>query len=208
MGRLSDVKISNDAGKPVSAGMAERRRAADSSRSTRCRLGCGCATARKLDGVLAAGRDDLCAGATTLENAWGAGVEVSGDRDVTITLTDGQVEQIVRAVAGRPGVVDLLTEVSELDMMRRVAIPRLADPGCSRSTLRALLVLAAFPSDGSERELSDVARQLGFSPSTTHRYIGTWVAVGLLEQEPRSRRYRRALNPLRCEHIPGGEEGA
>lgn len=134
-------------------------------------------------------------------------MEVSRDRDVRITLTDGQVEQVVRAVAGRPGVVDLLSEVSGLDMLRSVAIPMLDDLRCSRSTLRALLVLAAFPGDGSERELADVARELEFSPSTTHRYIVTWLTVGLLEQEPRSRRYRRTLNPMRGEHIQGGEEG-
>jgi DNA-binding IclR family transcriptional regulator len=28
------------------------------------------------------------------------------------------------------------------------------------------------------------------SPSTTHRYMTTLLAVGLLEQEPRTRRYR------------------
>jgi DNA-binding IclR family transcriptional regulator len=30
------------------------------------------------------------------------------------------------------------------------------------------------------------------SPSTTHRYISTLLAVGLLEQDPRSRRYQLA----------------
>jgi DNA-binding IclR family transcriptional regulator len=28
------------------------------------------------------------------------------------------------------------------------------------------------------------------SPSTTHRYMTTLLAVGLLEQDPRTRRYR------------------
>jgi DNA-binding IclR family transcriptional regulator len=35
-----------------------------------------------------------------------------------------------------------------------------------------------------------VAMQLGLSPSTTHRYMTTLLAAGLLEQDPRSRRYR------------------
>ena len=59
--------------------------------------------------------------------------------------------------------------------------------------LRALLVPAAFPADGSERELTAVAEQLSLSPSTTHRYLRTWTAVGLLERDPDSRRYRRAM---------------
>jgi len=32
--------------------------------------------------------------------------------------------------------------------------------------------------------------QLGMSPSTKHRYMTTLSAVGLLEQDPRTRRYR------------------
>ncbi len=119
-----------------------------------------------------------------------------------IELTDGQVERVVRAAFGRAGVVDLVCEVSVFEALRRVVLPMLDDMRCSRSTLRALLVLAAFPADGSERELSDVARQVEISPSTTHRYIGTWVAVGLLEQDARSRRYRRVLAER------GGGEGA
>jgi DNA-binding MarR family transcriptional regulator len=54
-------------------------------------------------------------------------------------------------------------------------------------------VLAAFPADGTERELSSVANQLSLSPSTTHRYLRTWTAVGLLERDPNSRRYRRSV---------------
>jgi hypothetical protein len=118
---------------------------------------------------------------------------MSGENDVTITLTDGQVRQVVLETTGRTSLASVLPEVGGLEALRRVVLSLKDDATCSRSTLRALLVLAAFPVDGSERELSDVARQLGLSPSTTHRYIGTWMLVGLLEQDPRSRRYRRVL---------------
>lgn len=63
----------------------------------------------------------------------------------------------------------------------------------SRSTLRALMVLQAFPCDGGERQLTAVAGELGLSPSTTHGYVITWVAVGALEQNPTTRRYRRVM---------------
>jgi hypothetical protein len=119
-------------------------------------------------------------------------VVVNSDRDVRITLTDEQVTQVVQEASGRARAARLLPEVSDLDELRRIVLPLLDDERCSRSTFRALLVLAAFPADGGEREMSDVAKALDFTPSTTHRYIGTWMAVGLLEQEPRSRRYRRA----------------
>ncbi len=118
---------------------------------------------------------------------------MSRERDVTITLTDRQVRQVLREASGRTSLASVLPEVGGLEVLRSVVLSLKDDATCSRSTLRALLVLAAFPADGSERELSDVARQLGLSPSTTHRYIGTWMAVGMLEQDPRSRRYRRVL---------------
>jgi IclR helix-turn-helix domain len=118
---------------------------------------------------------------------------VSAERSVTITLTEWQVARIVREVTGDPGLVALPAGLDELSGLRGALQPLLDDAAYSRSTLRALLVLGAFPADGEERELTDVARQLDLSPSTTHRYIGTWMAVGLLEQHPRSRRYRRAL---------------
>jgi hypothetical protein len=118
---------------------------------------------------------------------------VSGDRGVLIELTDGQVARVLREASGRVDLAALLRDVGELDVVSEVVLPLLEDGAYSRSVLRALLVLNALPLDGSERELTDVSRELALSPSTTHRYIGTWMAVGLVEQDPRSRRYRRAL---------------
>ncbi len=62
----------------------------------------------------------------------------------------------------------------------------------SRSLLRGLMVLASFPADGSDRSVTDVAKQLGMGVSTTHRYASTFVEVGVLERDPISRRYRLA----------------
>jgi hypothetical protein len=120
------------------------------------------------------------------------GVPVSCGRAVTITLSDAQVARVVREVSSRAGLVTLLSGVGELQELRRAMLPLLGDVRCSHSTIRALLVLAAFPADGGERDLTDIAREIGFSPSTTHRYVSTWMALGLLEQDSRSRRYRRA----------------
>lgn len=117
---------------------------------------------------------------------------MTGNRAVTITLTDWQVARVVREASPVPGLTALPAGLDDFGELQGAVLPLLDDAAYSRSTLRALLVLGAFPPDGSERELTDVARQLDLSPSTTHRYIGTWMAVGLLEQHPRSRRYRRA----------------
>jgi DNA-binding IclR family transcriptional regulator len=68
-----------------------------------------------------------------------------------------------------------------------------ASPRLSRSLLLGLLVFACFPTDGGALAVTDVAKRLGLSPSTTHRYMTTLLAVGLLEQDARSRRYRVPL---------------
>jgi hypothetical protein len=118
-------------------------------------------------------------------------VAASVDRGPLIALTDGQVAQVLREASHRTRLASLLADVDRLDALSHVALPLLEDSSLSRSTLRALLVLDALPPDGSERELTDIARELGVSASTTHRYIRTWMALGLIEQHPRSRRYRR-----------------
>ena len=51
-------------------------------------------------------------------------------------------------------------------------------------------MLAVFPVDGSYLGNADLARMLGMNQSTTHRYLSTLVAVGLVERDPATRRYR------------------
>jgi hypothetical protein len=117
---------------------------------------------------------------------------VSTDRDVTITLTDAQVARVVRAASGGAQLAGSLSGIGSLDELRRAMLPLLDDQTYSHSTFRAAIVFAAFPADGSERELTDIARTIGLPPSTTYRYAHTWTALGLLERHPDSRRYRRA----------------
>jgi hypothetical protein len=115
---------------------------------------------------------------------------VRDDRGVLVALTDEQVAEVIQDVAGE-GLVRSLAGVSDFEELRRVAGPLLADRKCSRETVRSLLVLVAFPADGSDVELSSVAARVGLSPSTMHRYVYTWRALGLLQQDPLTRRYRR-----------------
>ncbi len=122
----------------------------------------------------------------------GAGcVAVSGDGEVLIALTGGQVAEVVREASGLQDPASRLPELSELDIVSAVVLPLLTDESYSRSVLRALLVLNALPPDGSARDLTDIARDVDLSPSTTHRYLHTWMAVELVDQQPRSRRYYR-----------------
>jgi IclR helix-turn-helix domain len=112
-------------------------------------------------------------------------------RRVTITLTDAQIAQVALDSAGGARLVGSLSGLGSVDELRRAMLPFVDDQTYSHSTFRAAIVLAAFPADGSDRELTDVAREIGLAPSTTHRYARTWCALGLLEQNADSRRYRR-----------------
>jgi hypothetical protein len=113
-------------------------------------------------------------------------------RGITIELTGAQVDRVVRGAGRQEGLHGLLRDLDADGSLTR-RYEALADsPRLSRSLMLGLLVLAAFPRDGATLAVTDVASKLGMSPSTTHRYISTLLAVGLLEQDPRSRRYQLA----------------
>jgi DNA-binding IclR family transcriptional regulator len=95
--------------------------------------------------------------------------------------------------------VGLSARASDLERLRGVVLPLLDDRRLSRSTLSSLLVLAFFPTEGSERRLKDVADELKLSPSTAFRYLSTWCAVGLLERDPTTRHYRRTPSTSRID---------
>lgn len=112
--------------------------------------------------------------------------------DVAIVLSAAQVETVVRQAvvpeALGHAVAPVLDDPGNLAASLR---PLLEDGAYSRSVLRALIILAGFPADGTERELTTVAEEVGFSPATTYRYLRTLTAAGLLERDADSRRYRR-----------------
>jgi DNA-binding transcriptional ArsR family regulator len=112
------------------------------------------------------------------------------DREISIQLTQAQIDQVVREASGEEGIAGLLRGLSEEGTLASKYRALSESPRLSRSLLLGLLVLACFPADGSSLAVSDIAERLGMSPSTTHRYMTTLLAVGLLEQEPRTRRYR------------------
>jgi len=52
--------------------------------------------------------------------------------------------------------------------------------------------VASLPDDGSYLGNAQLARMLDMNVSTVHRYLQTLVAVGLVERDPSTRRYRLA----------------
>jgi DNA-binding MarR family transcriptional regulator len=109
---------------------------------------------------------------------------------ITIELTRPQVDRILRESDNGTGVSSLLRGLAGSETLASRYEALAESPRLSRSLLLGLLVLASFPGDGGSLAVSDVAAQLGMSPSTTHRYMTTLLAIGLLEQDPRTRRYR------------------
>lgn len=110
------------------------------------------------------------------------------DSGITIELTSVQIDRVVRGAADADGLSTLLRGLAETTGTAK--FKELAESQrLSRSLLLGLLVLACFPLDGSPLAVTDVASRLEMSPSTTHRYLTTLLAVGLLEQDPRTRRY-------------------
>jgi IclR helix-turn-helix domain len=131
-----------------------------------------------------------------------------GRDDISITLSPVQVEQVVRAASKSPqGTVSnlLLSALDnahdppvgsqqgayELQRASHEALDAaMDDPQLSQSLLRGLSVLACYGPDRRWRAIVDLANELGLSPSTTHRYVKTLKAIGLLEQDPTTREYR------------------
>ncbi len=79
-----------------------------------------------------------------------------------------------------------------LDSHEWVLSAQMEDRRLSRSLLSGLLVLSCFPGDGGYLGIAELARALDMNTSTTHRYVTTLLAVGLLERDPATRRYRLA----------------
>jgi IclR family transcriptional regulator, pca regulon regulatory protein len=65
-----------------------------------------------------------------------------------------------------------------------------AETGFSQSLERGLAILASFRSERPLLGVSELGRDLGLSRSTTHRYVATLVALGYLQQDSVSRKYR------------------
>ncbi len=102
---------------------------------------------------------------------------------ITITLSPAQVDHVVHTASRSrvPGISTLLGGYLPSDS---------EDPRLSRSLLRGLSLLGCFASGETARGIVELAHDAGMSPSTAHRYASTLVELGLLERDPKSRKYR------------------
>jgi hypothetical protein len=129
------------------------------------------------------------------------------DQDIAIALSPAQIEQVIRSAgyASNGTVSTLLVAAldnahlapdgdrgngSLHDATQLALSSALGDPQLSQSLLRGLAILSCFGPERPWRAIIDLAKELEMSPSTTHRYVKTLRAVGLLEQNPTTREYR------------------
>lgn len=114
----------------------------------------------------------------------------SESEKILIELSPAQVDRVVRGAAESGNMSVLLSGLKDVREVLAREPRQLEDSRLSRSLLAGLLMLASFPTDGSYLGNAEIARMLDMNPSTTHRYVSTLVAVGLLERDPTTRRYR------------------
>src|SRR5437764_2820611 len=66
----------------------------------------------------------------------------------------------------------------------------IGDGSYSRSLERGLSILSSFRSEVPLLGVSELARTVGMSRSTTHRYVATLASLGYLQQDATTRKYR------------------
>lgn len=111
------------------------------------------------------------------------------ERGVSLGLTIEQVADVIAAASTGAKSASLLAGLARPGEL--TASPLLDDRSVSRSLLFGMVVLISFPADGADRSITEVARELDLPTSTTHRYVRTLQAAGLLSQDPRTHRYGR-----------------
>jgi hypothetical protein len=111
---------------------------------------------------------------------------------IAIELTPNQIDRVILGATGAGNMSVLLS--GQIDMKEMIArrSELLGDPSISRSLLRALLILAAMHEDENYIGVVELSNKLEMSPSTTHRYLSTFVLVGIVERNESSRKYRLA----------------
>jgi hypothetical protein len=109
---------------------------------------------------------------------------------LSVELSASQVGEVVQAAAEGGQVSTVISGVANMREAFAAAPEMLDNERLSGSLLTGLMLLASFPSDGSYMGTAKLSRISGVSQSTVHRYVSTLVAVGLLERDVDTRKYR------------------
>jgi Fic family protein len=109
---------------------------------------------------------------------------------VSITLSSQQIARVVLAATqdGNPS-ISFTNQLADL-LGREALVAGLENPHLSQSLMRGMFILVHLRSIGDWVSISDLASEMDMTRSTAHRYLATLLAIGLIEQDPRSRKYR------------------
>jgi hypothetical protein len=110
---------------------------------------------------------------------------------ILLELSRAQVDQVISAAADANGIQTILLGLKGPPSAIDIDSSSQDDSRLSRSLLVGLLVLTAFPADRSFLGNAEIAEKLGMTFTTTHRYISTLLAAGLIERDPNTWKYRR-----------------
>jgi hypothetical protein len=120
------------------------------------------------------------------------------EAEIWVPISLGQAERVFQQVVGSKGpgasLVRLLLALGGAERVTMTDLlndPEFHDRSISQTLIVSLLILSAFHGDVEQR-VTDLARELGISQATIVRYLKSWVAVGVLEQDPSTRKYRIA----------------
>lgn len=132
------------------------------------------------------------------------------ETEIWVPISLAQAERVFQQVVESEGPgASLVRVLLALGGHDRVAMtdllndPEFHDRSISQTLIVSLLILSAFHGDVEQR-VTDLARELAISQATIVRYLKSWTAVGVLEQNPATRKYRLASR-WRDEHTTGSK---
>lgn len=118
--------------------------------------------------------------------------------ELWVPISIAQAERLIQQVVGAKGPgISLIRVLLALGGQDRVAMadlrsdPEFNDRKISQSLIIGLLVLTSFYPD-VDQTVTAISIDIGQNLSTTIRYLKTWVAIGVLEQDPTDHSYRLA----------------
>jgi hypothetical protein len=121
-----------------------------------------------------------------------SGLQVSGSRNLVLELLPEQIGHVLIDASRAGSLSALLWGEPEDTTAPGEPLRAFNNARLSRSLLTGLLVLLALPKDGSYVGVVELAGKFEISVGSVHRYVATLVAVGLIERNPITRKYRLA----------------
>jgi hypothetical protein len=108
----------------------------------------------------------------------------------TLTLTARQTQKVIRDATRATGPDDpTVLCLPPRPELSAILADMAGDPRYTTSLIRGLQILLAVPEHATP--LKTIAQTADQVPSSAHRWLRTWVALGIVHQDEQNRMYRR-----------------